>query len=354
MAEYRDPAGVHDERPITVAVLGGTGYTGGELIRLLLDHPKVELVFASSERSAGLSVGSVLPWLRNCPRSTKLKYRPLDELPEVDVAISCLPGGELPGRMGLVAERAKRVLNVGGDFRLRDPEQAALHYPASAAWPESFAYYVPEFTEVPENRFVNLPGCMAVTTLYALRPLFAEQLVEPDVVVDAKTGSSGSGRGSTEHPAERSGNFRVHKPFGHRHGPEILQAMADYAGAVPDLQFSTYSLDTVRGIVVTAYSRLRPGVTALDVRRAYAASYARTPFVRLRPSPKSPQDFPMLKSVVGSNMAEVAISVRGDRCVTVAALDNLIKGAAGQAVQAFNLLHGLPEKSGLPFTAVAP
>ncbi|MFJ8472365.1 N-acetyl-gamma-glutamyl-phosphate reductase [Kitasatospora sp. NPDC094011] len=355
MAEQTAPAGAQQERPFTVAVLGGTGYTGAELIRLLAEHPNAELAFLSSERSAGQSVASVLPWLRNHPVAGKLKYRPLDELTEVDVAFGCLPGGQLPGKMGLVAERAKRVLNLAGDFRLRDPEQAAAHYPASAAWPEPFAYHVPEFDDVPENRFVNLPGCMAVSTIYALRPLLAAGLVEDDVVVDAKTGSSGSGRTSNEHPADRAGNFRVHKLFGHRHGPEIAQALADYAGgAAPRLQFSTYSLDTPRGIVITAYSRLRPGVTGLDVRRAYAASYARTPFVRLRQSPKSPQDFPMLKSVVGSNVAEVAVSVRDGRCVIVAALDNLLKGAAGQAVQVFNRLHGLPEATGLPFTAVAP
>ncbi|MFH9349584.1 N-acetyl-gamma-glutamyl-phosphate reductase [Kitasatospora sp. NPDC017646] len=354
MAEQTAPAGARQGRPVTVAVLGATGYTGAELIRLLLDHPYAELAFLSSERSAGRTVGAVLPWLRNHPAAAKLTFRPLDELPEVDVAFGCLPGGQLPPRMGLVAKRAGRVLNLAGDFRLRDPEQAAAHYPASADWPEPFAYHVPEFADVPRDRFVNLPGCMAVTTVYALRPLFAAGLVEDDVVVDAKTGSSGSGRGSTEHPADRAGNFRVHKLFGHRHAPEVVQALTDYAGAAPELHFSTYSLDTPRGILVTAYSRLRPGVTALEVRRAYAASYARTPFVRLRPSPRSPQDFPMLKSVIGSNVAEVAVSVRGGRCVTVAALDNLLKGAAGQAVQTFNRLHGLPEATGLPFTAVAP
>ncbi|MGW4651715.1 N-acetyl-gamma-glutamyl-phosphate reductase [Kitasatospora sp. NPDC004289] len=350
MAERLAP----QERRFTVAVLGATGYTGSELIRLLLDHPAAELVFVSSERSAGKTVGSVLPWLRNHPAAAKLTYRPLDELPEVDVAFGCLPGGELPGRMGLVADRAQRVLNLAGDFRLRDPKQAAAHYPASAQWTEPFAYYVPEFGELPPGRFVNLPGCMAATTLYALQPLLAAGLIEDDVVVDVKTGSTGSGRRISEHPAERSGNFRVHKPFGHRHGPEVAQALADHAGAVPDLQFSTYSLDTARGIVATAYSRLRDGAGSLEVRRAYAAAYGGTPFVRFRPAPKSPQDFPMLKSVVGSNVAEVAVAVRGTRVVTVAALDNLLKGAAGQAVQAFNRLHGLPEVTGLPFTAVAP
>jgi LysW-gamma-L-alpha-aminoadipyl-6-phosphate/LysW-L-glutamyl-5-phosphate reductase len=341
-------------RRITVAVLGATGYTGAELVRLLLDHPYAEPVFLSSRRSAGEPVGAVLPALRNHPAAAGLTFRPLGELEQVDIAFGCLPGGRLPDLMDLVAGRAKRVVNLAGDFRLRAPGPAAAHYPASAAWPESFAYHVPEFGDVPENRFVNLPGCMAVTTIYALRPLFAAGLVEADVVVDAKTGSSGGGRTSTEHPADRIGNFRIHKLYGHRHAPEIVQALSDAGDTIPDLQFSTYSLDTARGIVVAAYSRLRPGVSALDVRRAYARCYARTPFVRLRPQPKSPQDFPMLKTVVGSNVAEVAVSVRDGRCVTVAALDNLVKGAAGQAVQTLNQIYALPEATGLPFTAVAP
>ncbi|GAA4859903.1 N-acetyl-gamma-glutamyl-phosphate reductase [Kitasatospora terrestris] len=342
---------------IRVAVAGASGYTGGEVIRLLLDHPDVELAFLSAERSAGTPIGAVHPWLRNHPGAAGLKFRPLAELEEVDVAFGCLPTGTLPGKLPLLAERAKRVLNLAGDFRLRDPQEVQEFYPRTAATPseEEFAYYVPELSQgVPEGRFINLPGCMAVATIYALYPLFAEQLVEPQVVVDAKTGSSGGGRGSSEQPAERSGNFRVHKLHGHRHTPEIRQAIAEFTGTAPELRFSTHSLDVPRGIMVTAYSRLRPGTAALDVKRAYAKAYVGKPFVRVRPAPKAPQDFPMLKAVNGSNVAEVAVAVKGEQCVAVAALDNLIKGAAGQAIQAMNLISGFDEAAGLPRTAVSP
>ncbi|MEU8467850.1 N-acetyl-gamma-glutamyl-phosphate reductase [Streptomyces sp. NPDC029006] len=347
---------------IRVAVIGASGYTGGEVIRLLLEHPHVELAFLSAERAAGAAVGSVHPWLRNHPRTAGLTFRPLAELADtepVDIAFGCLPTGTLPERLPLIAQHAKRVLNLGGDFRLRDTGDIRLHYPDTAAHPpqEDFAYYVPELSPaVPGGRFVNLPGCMAVTTIYALYPLFAqgEPLVTDRIVVDAKTGSTGGGRGSGEPPAERTGNFRVHKLHGHRHAPEIRQALADFTGTEVDLRFSTHSLDVARGIMVTAYSELRDGVTALDVKRAYAKAYVGRPFVRVRPAPKAPQDFPMLKAVVGSNVAEVALSVRDGQCVTVAALDNLIKGAAGQAVQAMNLISGFPEAAGLPTTAVSP
>ena len=345
------------EQRIRVAVAGASGYTGGEVIRLLLDHPNVELAFLSAERSAGTPVGAVHPWLRNHPGASGLKFRPLEELEEVDVAFGCLPTGTLPARLPLLAERAKRVLNLAGDFRLRDAGEVQRHYPKTAAHPasEDFAYYVPELSDgVPESRFISLPGCMAVATIYALYPLFADALVLPQVVVDAKTGSTGGGRGGTEQPAERSGNFRVHKLHGHRHTPEIRQALTDFTGSAPELRFSTHSLDVPRGIMVTAYTQLRPGTSALDVKRAFARAYVGSPFVRVRPAPKAPQDFPMLKAVVGSNVAEVAIAVKDDQCVAVTALDNLIKGAAGQAIQAMNLVSGFEETAGLPRTAVSP
>ncbi|MFE7638177.1 N-acetyl-gamma-glutamyl-phosphate reductase [Kitasatospora sp. NPDC057518] len=348
------------DQKIRVAVIGASGYTGGEVIRLLLEHPGVELAFLSAERNAGATVGSVHPWLRNHPRAGSLTLRPLAQLAEagpVDVAFGCLPTGTLPEQLPLIADNAKRVLNLGGDFRLRDGGDVRTHYPRTAANPpsEDFAYYIPELSpEVPQERFISLPGCMAVTTIYALYPMFAASLATDRVVVDAKTGSTGSGRGGGEPHAERSGNIRVHKLHGHRHAPEVQQAIADLTGAAVDLRFSTHSLDVSRGIMVTAYTELRDGVTALDVKRAYAKAYLGKPFVRVRPAPKAAQDFPMLKAVVGSNVAEVAVAVRGDQCVAVAALDNLIKGAAGQAIQAMNLISGLDETTGLPTTAVSP
>ena len=342
---------------ITVAIAGASGYTGGELVRLLLDHPRVHVAFVSAERHAGKPVGAVHPWLRNHPAAAALKLRPLEELGDVDVTFACLPTGVLPSRMSLLAQRSGRVLNIAGDFRLRDPQDVRAHYPATASDPadEPFRYYVPELSdELPHGRFINLPGCMAVATLYALYPLFADSLVDPRVVADAKTGSSGAGRESGESPSERAGNFRVHRLHGHRHEPEVRQALAELTDGAPELQFSTYSLDVPRGIIVTAYARLVPDVAALDVKRAFARAYAGKPFVRTRTASRTPQDYPMLKAVVGSNVAEVAVSVRDDRCVAVSALDNLIKGAAGQAIQTMNLACGLDETLGLPFTAVSP
>jgi N-acetyl-gamma-glutamyl-phosphate reductase len=348
------PALAEINRKLRVAVLGASGYAGSELVRLLLDHPHAELAFLSSERHAGRPVAAVLGSVRNHPRAARLRLASIEDLPEVDVAFGCLPTGELPVRMDLVTARSAVVLNLAGDFRLTDRAAAAEHYPRSAVWSDPFVYYVPEFSAVPDDRAINLPGCMAVATLYAVQPMIAGDLIAGDLVIDAKTGASGGGQTLHEHPADRIGNFRVHKPHGHRHGPEIAQALRTFTGRAPGLRFATYSLDVARGVMISAYAQLRAGVTALDLKRAYGRAYANTPFVRVRAAPKTAADYPMLKAVIGSNMAEVAVAVRDGNVVAVSVLDNLVKGAAGQAVQAFNLIHGFDQALGLPFTAVAP
>jgi [amino group carrier protein]-6-phospho-L-2-aminoadipate/5-phospho-L-glutamate reductase len=338
---------------ITAAVLGGSGFVGAELVRLLAQHPRVELSFVSSEQHAGKRLGQIVPGLRNSP-AARHELHGIDALPKVDVAIACLPNGVLPSCLQAVCGQANLVLNIAGDYRLRDAAAVAEHYPASVGGrPEPVAYYVPELSAKPSGQLVNLPGCMAVAGLYALFPLFQAGLVSPEVVVDAKTGSSGGGARSVEHPAVREGNVRVHRLHGHRHAPELAQALAELTGTQPDLQFSAFSLPVSRGVLVAAYSRLRDGVDAAAVRRAYAQAYAGKPFVRLHQG-RSPMSLPMLKTVAGTNMVEVGAAVEEKRCVTVAALDNLLKGAAGQAVQALNRLHDFDETLGLSQTSPWP
>jgi N-acetyl-gamma-glutamyl-phosphate/LysW-gamma-L-alpha-aminoadipyl-6-phosphate reductase len=332
---------------ITVAVLGGSGFIGAELIRLLAAHPQVEPAFVSSARHAGQRVGQVVPGLRNSPVGEH-RMRPVDEMSKVDVAVACLPNGALPAILDDVTSRADLVINLAGDYRLRQPDEVARHYPESAGgWRQPIPYWVPEFCGKPVEPVLNLPGCMAVATLYALYPLFRAGLAAPQVVVDAKTGSSGSGTGSVEHPAVRDGNVRVHRLHGHRHAPEVRQALTDLTGHRPDIQFSTFSLPVARGVLVAAYGRLQPGAGSGDVRRAYARAYADTPFVRIT-NGRTPMAMPMLKTVAGTNVAEVGVAVEDDRWVTVSTLDNLVKGGAGQAVQALNRVYGLDERLGLP------
>jgi N-acetyl-gamma-glutamyl-phosphate/LysW-gamma-L-alpha-aminoadipyl-6-phosphate reductase len=325
-------------------VLGATGFVGAELIRLLSNHPRVELVAVTSEQHPGKRIGQAVPGLRNSPAST-MTLRKLTDIPELDVAFCCFPSGVLPSHLGHIQDRANLVVNLAGDYRLRAPEERARHYPDSPAMAEA-SYYVPELAQPTRSRLVNLPGCMAVAAIYALQPLFRDDLVAPEVVVDAKTGSSGSGSQAVEHPAVRDGNVRAHRLHGHRHGAEIRQAIVDLTGKVPDLQFSVFSLPVARGVHVAVYTRLLPGRDADDVRRAYAAVYREAPFVRVH-NGRSAMSFPMLNTVVGTNVAELGCSVDSGRCVTVVALDNLVKGGAGQAVQAINQLNGWSPELGL-------
>jgi LysW-gamma-L-alpha-aminoadipyl-6-phosphate/LysW-L-glutamyl-5-phosphate reductase len=340
----------------SVAVLGASGYAGGELVRLLLDHPGVELRHLSSRHHAGRCLGAALPGLRGHPLSRRLGFGQLEELPEVDVAFCCLPNGVLPGLLGHVRSRARLVISLAGDYRLRDGAALARHYPESLRhdWPADTEYVVPELAPaVPARGVLSVPGCMAVAAIYALHPLWSAGLVEPAIVVDAKTGASGAGqRSGEESAAERMGNVRPHRLHGHRHQPEIAQTLTGIPA--PRLRFASHSLDVSRGVLVTAYTELRPGSTELDVRRAYVAAYRQAPFVRVLLGGNSGHDRTGLKSVLGSNAAELAFSVDDGSCVTVVSLDNLLKGAGGQAVQIMNTALNLPQDLGLPRTAIWP
>ncbi len=340
-----------------VAILGASGYTGGELLRLLLSHPLSEVVFISSESLAGKPAALAIPTLRHYPKAKGVVFKTLNELPKVDIAFSCLPSGRLPEILQFVADRSNIIFNLAGDYRLKARQDIERHYPNSlrGPWPDSESYFIPEFcADIQSAKVISLPGCMAAAALYALYPLCRLDLIEDNIIVDAKTGSSGAGKTDPEHPAERVCNFRAYKLHGHRHQPEITQALKFFARRDVDLQFSTHSLDLPRGIFVTAYTKLREGVTTLDVKRAYIQSYLKTPFVHyLSPRPGR-LSVPMIKTVVGTNFVDIASSIEGRSCVTVAALDNLLKGAAGQAIQALNRFMGVDETLGLAVGGMWP
>ncbi|QDQ25478.1 N-acetyl-gamma-glutamyl-phosphate reductase [Chitinimonas arctica] len=343
---------------ITVSVLGAAGFVGGELIRLLQSHRQVKLLDATSRARAGQAIGRSLPALRHFPEAGRKRFSTIETMREADVVFSCLPGGVLPRVLAQIRPKAKRIINLAGDYRLRDPALLATHYPETAAHgvPEGARYLIPEFwqQDYADCQLINLPGCMAVATFYSLYPLVAAGLVEGEIVAEAKTGSSGSGKESAEHPAERSHNYRPYKLSGHRHEPEIIQALRDHAGSEVALRLSVGSLDGPRGISVSSFMTLRDGVTELDVRKAFFSAYGGTRFVRYLGQAQGPWNVPMLKTVVGSNAVEVASHVDGRRCTVISALDNLIKGAAGQGIQAMNLMHGFSEDEGLTHGGMWP
>ncbi|MBD3922260.1 N-acetyl-gamma-glutamyl-phosphate reductase [Paenibacillus sp. PR3] len=335
---------------IRTAILGGSGFTGAELYRLLSRHPQFEVAFISSESRAGYPVDKYFIGSVHKKKPSALKFSKLAELDgHYDAIFSCLPTGALPEIIHQVAEHAQYIFNVSGDYRLSDPTLLNEHYPKTLkhAFEENKHYFIPEFSEVDRSaKVVNLPGCMAVASIYTLYPLVAHDLIEAKVVTDAKTGSSGGGKSTSEHHAERANNFRAFKLHGHRHRPEIEYALQLHLDRTVQLQFSVFSLDLPRGIMATSYTTLKEQVSAVDVKKAFYSAYSSKPFLHYFNSGSSS---PMIKTVVGTNYAEIGAYVVGRSCVSLATIDNLIKGAAGQAIQAANLYFGFPEEEGLLF-----
>ncbi|WP_028546548.1 N-acetyl-gamma-glutamyl-phosphate reductase [Paenibacillus taiwanensis] len=341
---------ITDNRKKRVAILGGSGFTGAELYRLLGKHPQFDIDFVSSESKAGQPVDKYFISSIHKKKPSPLKFSKLAELSgHYDAIFSCLPTGALPKVVEHVAEHTDYIFNVSGDYRLADSDQLQQHYPETLKHPfeGGWHYFIPEFSPIDlTKKIVNLPGCMAVATLYTLYPLVAHDLIEPRVITDAKTGSSGGGKATTEHHAERAHNFRAYKVHGHRHKPEVEHALSSHLQHTVTLQFSVYSLDLPRGIMATSYSLLKEGVSAVDVKKAFYSTYASKPFLHYF---KSGGGSPMIKTVIGTNYAEIGAYVEGQSCVSIATIDNLIKGAAGQAVQAANLYFGFDEETGLQF-----
>ncbi|KOP67316.1 N-acetyl-gamma-glutamyl-phosphate reductase [Bacillus sp. FJAT-18019] len=333
-----------------VAILGGSGFTGAELYRLLGRHPNLKVDFVSSESKAGIPVDKYYIGSIHKKKTSSLKFSKVSKLKGYyDAIFSCLPTGALPKVISQVSGHTDYIFNVSGDYRISDPDILSKHYPDTIkhAFEGGWHYYIPEFSQIqPSVKVVNLPGCMAVAALYTLYPLVAHDLIEDRVITEAKTGSSGGGKSTSEHHAERSHNFRAYKVHGHRHRPEIEHALTSHLDRSVSLQFSVFSLDLPRGILASSYSLLKEHVDAADVKKAFYSTYSNKPFIHYF---NSGNGLPMIKTVVGTNYAEVGAYVEGRNCVSLATIDNLIKGAAGQAIQAANLYFGYPEEMGLQF-----
>lgn len=333
---------------IKVGIFGGSGYGGAELLRVLLFHPHAEVVFVTANEHAGKSVGEVH---RNLHGFTDLRFErapeDLRELEGLDCLFLALPHGqalEVAPRL----PRTLKVIDLSGDFRLDDASEFASAYGREHTAVELQREFVYGLTELNRERIrsarlVSNPGCFATATALALAPLVAGGHLVGRVVVDAKTGSSGSGAkpaANTHHP-QRANSFYAYKPFTHQHVPEIeqtLRAAGDWAG---ELVFMTHSLPVSRGIFASVYAETRKEMTAEEARRVFADFYAGSFFVRLV------EGSPDINWVKNSNFCDVGFAARGRSLVVFSAIDNLVKGAAGQAVQNMNLMFGLEETAGL-------
>jgi N-acetyl-gamma-glutamyl-phosphate/LysW-gamma-L-alpha-aminoadipyl-6-phosphate reductase len=338
----------------TVSILGASGYTGGELLRILLQHPGVEVVGATSQQFAGEFLHKAHPNLRG---RTQLKFVARNELPAADVVFTCVPHGAGMAAVPPLLERGSRVVDLSADFRLRDAATYQEWYGVPHAAPDLLSkavYGLPEIHReaIRGARLVSGVGCTATATNLALYPLAkAGLLTTGPVVADIKIGSSASGMDATVASihAERSRTIRLYAPTGHRHVAEVDQVLR-LAGSTAPVHYSAHAVELVRGILATCHVFLsRPDVTEKDLWKAYRAAYGTEPFVRLVKERSGLHRFPDPKLVAGSNYADVGFELEEgtNRAVAVCAIDNLVKGAAGSAVQCMNLMLGLDETAGL-------
>ncbi|WP_406672067.1 N-acetyl-gamma-glutamyl-phosphate reductase [Natronospira sp.] len=343
-------------RPITALLLGAAGYGGGELLRILHAHPAVGEVQAVSRSHAGQPWHAAHPRLRGFVEGEFLAKPDLDTLAASDypVIFSAQPNGSLArdwsAFSAALADREllsrTTVVDLSGDFRLGDAQAYQVAYGQPHPVPEALGQWVYGLSEHQAEalrgaRRIANPGCFATAVQLALKPLL--ELASPDwLAITGVTGSSGSGvhPSATTHHPERADDFRAYKPLQHQHEAEIRRALAAQGGHALKLGFVPHSAPMVRGIFITVQAYL-PGMDEESLRRHYQASYEGRRFIRLV------DDLPRVHSVIGTNACDLGLAVRDGQVVVMAALDNLIKGMAGQAVQNMNLALGLDESSGL-------
>lgn len=340
---------------LRVAIFGGSGYGGSELLRILLLHSNADIRFVTANEHAGKSVSEVH---RNLLGLTEMKFikapEDVERLDDLDCAFFALPHGqamEIAPRL----PAGVKVIDLSGDFRLGDAESFSKHYGREHMAMNAQAEFVYGLTEtnreaIKSARCIANPGCFATATLLGLAPLVASNLLTCRIIVDAKTGSSGSGAkaaANTHHP-QRSNSFYAYKPFTHQHVPEIEQALHGLGEWNNELIFMTHSLPVSRGIFASIYCEIKREVNAHQAREMFAEFYRDSFFVRLV------EGSPDINWVKTTNFCDIGFASRGRQLVVFSAIDNLVKGAAGQAVQNMNLMFGLEEKTGLMLIGTNP
>ncbi|MEU8197119.1 N-acetyl-gamma-glutamyl-phosphate reductase [Microbispora amethystogenes] len=336
------------------AVVGGSGYIGGEIVRLLLRHPHIELAQVTSERQAGRPLRVSHPNLRG---QTDLCFTREEDLSPCDVVFLATPHGTSMRSVERWSGLAPTVVDLSADFRIHDPARRARFYPGPPPDPAWLARFQPGIPELNRDGLrgathIAVAGCMANAAILALHPLAAEGLIGGPVVVDARTGSSGGGRTPDEgsHHPERSGAMRMAKPHGHRHTAEIEQACGITA------HMSVTAVEAVRGVQVACHVTPSRTVTERELWAVYRKAYGEEPFVRVIRERSALHRMPEPKILSGSNFCDVGLALApgGDHLVVVAALDNLVKGGAGNAVQCLNIAADWEETAGLDFVGLHP
>jgi N-acetyl-gamma-glutamyl-phosphate reductase len=341
-----------------VGVIGASGYSGGELVRLLIGHPSVALTRVGGASSAGSKLSEVHPYLLGTP-AAELVLEPAEEIGGVDVAFLALPHGRSAELAPVLLDAGTRVIDLAGDFRLNAsayPEWYGFEHPAPA-WLDKAVYGLPELfrEQVSGAELVANPGCYPTAVALGLSPLLLAGLLESGpIIVDGKTGLSGAGRATTEAVsyAVTEESVRPYRFPAHQHTPEMERVLERSTGTATTVSFVPHLVPSVRGVLITAYARAAAGTTTDKLIDALAAAYAAEPFIRVLPAGGMVDT----KRTRGTNVVELqaVVDLRTGTAVVAGALDNLVKGAAGQAIQNMNLLLGVDETTALPTTAVYP
>lgn len=354
---------MENKRKTKVAIVGGTGYTGQELLRLLSLHPAVELVAVTSRSYAGKEIAHVFPNLRKSV-SIHCSEQSMEDLAlQSDLIFLALPHGEAASMVTNEILQSAKVIDLGADFRLANPSEYKEWYHLEHANPDLLkeaTYGLCELNrkQIQGSRLIANPGCYATCSILALTPLLKANLVDSStLIIDAKSGVSGAGRGLAlgSHFNECNENIKAYALASHRHTPEIEQELQRQSGLELKLSFTPHLVPMQRGILVTAYANLNDGVSVEAIQAAYDSCYTDSQFIRLYPNDDSGV-LPETRWVTGSNYCDIALRIdqRTNRIIVIAALDNLVKGAAGQAIQNMNLMCGFKESTGLEYVPIFP
>ncbi len=344
---------------ITASIYGASGYAGGELLRVLIGHPKVKLLQVTSRQFANQPVTLVHPNLR---KETDLVFSNPQGLRKCDVLFVALPNCESMKLMPKLKTIAKKIIDLGADYRIQNKHNFEAWYHQKHENPQmlsKFVYGIAELHrgQIKKSSYVSCGGCEATVSILALYPLVKHGLIEEKIIIDAKMSSSQAGLKpsfSSHHP-ERAGVVRTYKPTGHRHTAEIIQELSPFQKNL-DVAITATALDIVRGLLVTIHTVPKKSVTEKEVWKAYRAEYGIEPFIRIVKERQGNYRFPEPKILQGTNYCDIGFEMDqvSKRLVVIAAIDNLVKGTAGQAVQAMNLMYGFPETTGLEFPGLHP
>lgn len=341
------------------SVIGATGYAGAELLRLLDGHPGVEIAVITSESSTGENIAAMYPHLSKRIEKNLSSMKDIEAVAaESDVLFIALPHGHAMKIGKALRDKEVRIVDLGGDYRFRDYKVFEQWYKVPHEDPEAKAVYgLTELyrKEVSGAQLVANPGCYTTCSILALVPLFKHKLISAqNVIIDAKSGTTGAGKSLKPGNmyCQVNENFHAYGVATHRHTPEIEQIYSEFAGEDVVIQFTPHLLPAERGILATCYANLREGVTDEQIKEAYEEMYANEFFIRLRGKGVCPE----IKHVRASNYVDIGWQVdrRTNRIIAMSVLDNLVKGAAGQAVQNMNVMFGFPENTGLKQLPIYP